>query len=114
MSGTPKKSVFVRIVVLTFGWILVILGIAGLFLPILQGVLLIAAGLWVLRVENRPPPPRKDPPQIPPPRRQAHLLATTLAPPPRPVEEEKVTSPATSPTPAVPVATPNGAALPRW
>ncbi len=41
-----------RIALLTLGWILVILGVAGLFLPFLQGILLLLAGLWVLSLES--------------------------------------------------------------
>ncbi len=37
-----------RTVGLAIGWVLVLLGIVGLFVPILQGVVLIAAGLLVL------------------------------------------------------------------
>lgn len=37
-----------RTVSLALGWVLVGLGIVGLFLPLLQGVLLIAAGLLLL------------------------------------------------------------------
>ena len=53
MNDTAPKSVFIRIALLILGWILIILGIAGLFLPILQGVLLIVAGLWVLSLESK-------------------------------------------------------------
>lgn len=35
------------------GWFLLILGVAGLFLPFLQGVLLLAAGLLILSSEYR-------------------------------------------------------------
>jgi uncharacterized membrane protein YbaN (DUF454 family) len=41
-----------RIIILTAGWICVGLGIVGLFLPILQGVLLIGLGLWLLSKES--------------------------------------------------------------
>jgi len=41
-----------RILVLTLGWALVLLGIAGLFLPLLQGVALILVGLYVLSRES--------------------------------------------------------------
>ncbi len=53
MNDGPHTNVLVRIGLLMLGWILVILGIAGLFLPILQGVLLIVAGLWVLSLESK-------------------------------------------------------------
>jgi hypothetical protein len=37
-----------RTISLALGWVLVALGVVGLFLPLLQGLLLIAAGLLVL------------------------------------------------------------------
>jgi uncharacterized protein len=42
-----------RIVVLSLGWIFVLLGIAGLFLPILQGVLFLTIGLILMSRESR-------------------------------------------------------------
>jgi len=42
-----------RAATLTLGWVLVMVGIVGLFLPILQGVLMIALGLYVLSRESR-------------------------------------------------------------
>ena len=41
-----------RIVVLGIGWTLVAFGVVGLFLPVLQGVLFILLGLWVLSTES--------------------------------------------------------------
>jgi uncharacterized protein len=41
-----------RVLVLALGWALVLLGIAGLFLPLLQGVALILVGLYVLSRES--------------------------------------------------------------
>jgi uncharacterized membrane protein YbaN (DUF454 family) len=41
-----------RITVLVLGWALIGLGIVGLFLPILQGVLFIFLGLYVLSRES--------------------------------------------------------------
>ena len=41
-----------RITVLVIGWMLVGLGIVGLFLPVLQGVLFILLGLYVLSRES--------------------------------------------------------------
>lgn len=41
-----------RAAVLTIGWVLVALGIVGLALPVLQGVLLILVGLYVLSRES--------------------------------------------------------------
>ncbi len=40
-----------RIVLLLFGWGFILLGIAGLFLPILQGVLFLLIGLFILSSE---------------------------------------------------------------
>ncbi|MGH9603137.1 MAG: PGPGW domain-containing protein [Terriglobales bacterium] len=45
--STPLK----RVLVLMVGWSFVLLGIAGLFLPILQGVLFILIGLFILSSE---------------------------------------------------------------
>jgi len=42
-----------RVVVLSLGWALIALGIVGLFLPVLQGVLLLMVGLYVLSRESR-------------------------------------------------------------
>lgn len=42
-----------RMLRMILGWILVILGVAGLFLPFLQGILLILLGLWVLSIDSR-------------------------------------------------------------
>lgn len=39
---------FVRIILLIIGIIVVIIGIAGLFLPILQGLLFVFIGLFIL------------------------------------------------------------------
>jgi uncharacterized membrane protein YbaN (DUF454 family) len=41
-----------RIVVLILGWALIAFGIVGLFLPILQGVLFLFLGLYVLSRES--------------------------------------------------------------
>jgi len=41
-----------RIIVLVIGWVLVAFGVVGLFLPILQGVLFILLGLYVLSRES--------------------------------------------------------------
>ena len=42
-----------RAATLALGWILVGVGVVGLFLPVLQGVLIIALGLYVLSRESR-------------------------------------------------------------
>ncbi len=46
------KETINRIFVLVLGWSLVVLGIIGLFVPILQGILFILVGLWVLSRES--------------------------------------------------------------
>lgn len=46
MAGKYKRAV-----VLIIGWSLVVLGVAGLFLPFLQGVLFLLAGVSVLSSE---------------------------------------------------------------
>ena len=40
-----------RILVLAVGWMFILLGIAGLFLPILQGILFLLIGLIILSTE---------------------------------------------------------------
>ena len=45
--GRPLK----RILVLMVGWSFILLGIAGLFLPILQGILFLLIGLFILSSE---------------------------------------------------------------
>ncbi|MCK5378914.1 MAG: PGPGW domain-containing protein [Acidobacteria bacterium] len=42
-----------RIFILVLGWALIILGVIGLFVPILQGILFILLGLWVLSRESQ-------------------------------------------------------------
>jgi hypothetical protein len=44
---------WVRVLVLSAGWFLVLLGIAGLFLPILQGALSLALGLALLSIGSQ-------------------------------------------------------------
>jgi len=39
--------------VLLLGWTLIVLGVLGLFLPVLQGVLFLALGLYVLSRESK-------------------------------------------------------------
>ena len=48
----PRKQIR-RIVVLMVGWALIALGVVGLFLPVLQGVLFILLGLYVLSRESK-------------------------------------------------------------
>jgi len=42
---------FRRVLVIAAGWIFLLLGIAGLFLPVLQGILFILIGLVILSTE---------------------------------------------------------------
>ncbi|MGH9500762.1 MAG: PGPGW domain-containing protein [Terriglobales bacterium] len=42
---------FKRVLVLTVGWAFIALGIAGLFLPVLQGILFLLIGLVILSTE---------------------------------------------------------------
>ncbi|MEQ8388871.1 MAG: DUF454 family protein [Alphaproteobacteria bacterium] len=37
---------------LALGWGFVLLGVAGIFLPILQGILFLLVGLWILSTES--------------------------------------------------------------
>lgn len=51
-AGDPKPRHFVwRWIRLITGWTLLVLGVAGLFLPFLQGILFIASGLALLSAE---------------------------------------------------------------
>ncbi len=40
-----------KVVILIVGWAFILLGIAGLFLPVLQGVLFLVVGLFILSSE---------------------------------------------------------------
>jgi uncharacterized protein len=42
-----------RIAIITLGWIFILAGIAGLFLPLLQGILFLIIGLVILSNEYR-------------------------------------------------------------
>lgn len=41
-----------RVVKLTLGWVFIVLGVAGLFLPFLQGILFLAIGATLLAQES--------------------------------------------------------------
>ncbi len=41
-----------RILILGIGWLFVFLGVLGLFLPLLQGVLFLMVGLYLLSLES--------------------------------------------------------------
>lgn len=50
-TGPEMKSTAKRILTIVTGWMFILLGIAGLFLPILQGILFILIGLIILSTE---------------------------------------------------------------
>jgi Putative transmembrane protein (PGPGW) len=56
-EGTDLPNVrgrfFWRIIRLAAGWTLLLFGVIGLFLPVLQGLLFIASGLAVLSTESQ-------------------------------------------------------------
>ena len=52
MLGEEGKRVLWRILRLTAGWSLIVVGVIGLFLPILQGFLFIFSGLAILSTES--------------------------------------------------------------
>ncbi len=53
MLGGEGRKVVWRVLRLTAGWSLLVVGVVGLFVPILQGILFIASGLALLSTENR-------------------------------------------------------------
>lgn len=48
----PQRSWLARMAILTSGWTFIVLGILGLFLPILQGILFLAIGGMLLSMES--------------------------------------------------------------
>jgi len=42
-----------RVLILVFGWLFIIVGVAGLFLPFLQGILFLLVGFYLLSHESR-------------------------------------------------------------
>ncbi len=46
------KNEIIKAVKITIGIILIVVGIAGIFLPIIQGILLIIAGLFLLGIKK--------------------------------------------------------------
>lgn len=48
----PDLPLSLRIALLVFGWLVIILGLAGLLLPGLQGILLLIAGAAILSVAS--------------------------------------------------------------
>jgi uncharacterized protein len=51
MQGVAMNAAVKRISVLVLGWAFIVLGILGLFLPVLQGVLFLVIGLVILSSE---------------------------------------------------------------
>ena len=47
------KPQFKRIWILCLGWFFIVLGIAGLFLPVIQGILLLLIGFFILSHESK-------------------------------------------------------------
>jgi hypothetical protein len=52
-SHGSHRSLGWRLFRIISGWILIILGVIGLFLPFLQGILFLASGLALLSTESR-------------------------------------------------------------
>ncbi len=48
----PRRSPLQRAVILIAGWLFIVLGVLGLFLPVLQGLLFLAIGLSLLSLES--------------------------------------------------------------
>lgn len=46
------KKRFKRILILGLGWFFIVLGFIGLFFPILQGILFLLIGLYLLSLES--------------------------------------------------------------
>jgi uncharacterized membrane protein YbaN (DUF454 family) len=49
----PPLSLPVRILLLVIGWVLILIGTAGLFLPVLQGTLFLVLGAAVISLVSR-------------------------------------------------------------
>ncbi len=47
------NKIFWKVFRLTIGWILIIVGFVGLFVPVLQGLLLMFAGISLLTAESK-------------------------------------------------------------
>ena len=47
-----RRSRWKRVLILVSGWFFIVLGILGLFLPILQGILFLAIGSYLLSLES--------------------------------------------------------------
>ena len=51
-SPRPIRSPLARFCILASGWFFIVLGILGLFLPVLQGILILAIGAYLLSLES--------------------------------------------------------------
>lgn len=54
-KGSPPKRIrsrWKRLLILVSGWGFIFLGILGIFLPILQGILFLAIGFYLLSLES--------------------------------------------------------------
>ncbi len=51
-GARPRRSRLRRLLILAAGWVMVVFGVIGLFLPILQGVLFLAIGFYLLSLES--------------------------------------------------------------
>lgn len=47
------KPTVKRIIIIVLGWFFIVLGIAGLFLPVVQGILFLLIGFYLLSHESR-------------------------------------------------------------
>lgn len=48
----PLRARWKRLLILIAGWFFIFLGILGIFLPILQGILFLAVGFYLLSLES--------------------------------------------------------------
>jgi uncharacterized membrane protein YbaN (DUF454 family) len=48
----PFRSRWKRLLILLLGWAFIFFGVLGLFLPILQGILFLAIGFYLLSLES--------------------------------------------------------------
>lgn len=51
-NARRRRPWLARMAILVFGWAFIVLGILGLFLPILQGILFLAIGGMLLSMES--------------------------------------------------------------
>lgn len=48
----PLRARWKRLLILLTGWLFIFLGVLGIFLPILQGILFLAVGFYLLSLES--------------------------------------------------------------